>query len=430
MWKNKHFKEEFIMRINHNIMALNTHRQLSGNQNMAAKSLEKLSSGLRINRAGDDAAGLAISEKMRGQIRGLEQATRNSQDGISLIQTTEGALNETHSILQRMRELAVQSANDTNTTQDRAELQKEVNQLSQEISRIGNNTEYNTKKLLDGSFKSTFQIGANEGQNLSLSVGDMRGFALGAAGDASVTVNGTYTAGTNNSITAGTHTIQEDGNGNYNMVDSNGTVIATSTDGKTYNGTLATPDKLVFDHAVTSGEVVVDHTNSVYTGKSELTNSGLEAGDYTVSSDGSQILDANNEVVATHDGASGYVNADGTEVLTTATTLTADSVISVGGTDISTQAAADKAITTINNAIESVSGERSKLGAVQNRLEHTINNLGTSSENLTAAESRIRDVDMAAEMMAFTKNNILTQAAQAMLAQSNQLPQGVLQLLR
>jgi flagellin len=393
------------MRINHNIMALNTHRQLSGNQNMAAKSLEKLSSGLRINRAGDDAAGLAISEKMRGQIRGLEQATRNSQDGISLIQTTEGALNETHSILQRMRELAVQSANDTNTTQDRSELQKEVNQLSQEISRIGNNTEYNTKKLLDGSFKSTFQIGANEGQNLSLSVGDMRAFALGAVGDANVTATGTYTgsdeATTSNSIVSGTYTVQEDANtaGTYNLVDGSGTTVATSTDGLTYtgDGTGTTPatETLVFDQKVTSGQVTVDTSTNSATGTSTLTNGGLEAGDYTVSSDGSQILDANNEVVATHDGASGYVNADGTEVLTTATTLIADSAISVGGTDISTQAAADKAISTINSAIESVSGERSKLGAVQNRLEHTINNLGTSSENLTAAESRIRDVDYA-----------------------------------
>jgi flagellin len=428
MWKNKHFKEEFIMRINHNIMALNTHRQLSGNQNMAAKSLEKLSSGLRINRAGDDAAGLAISEKMRGQIRGLEQATRNAQDGISLIQTTEGALNETHDILQRMRELAVQSANDTNTSQDRSELQKEVNQLSQEISRIGNNTEYNTKKLLDGSFESTFQIGANEGQNLSLSVGDMRGFALGAAGDVTTEVNDASVT----SLADGTYTIEGDLTNGLKLMDKDGNQVAQSTDGKIWNNMAATPaEEFTFTQAVTDGTIKIDSDGA--TGTAEFTNGGLEAGDYTldfVSATEAYIKDGSGNVVATSTNATAFTNAAGDTVLTLDAAATADMDISVGGVDISDQAAADKAITTINQAIESVSGERSKLGAVQNRLEHTINNLGTSSENLTAAESRIRDVDMAAEMMAFTKNNILTQAAQAMLAQSNQMPQGVLQLLR
>ncbi|WLD92968.1 flagellin [Alkalihalobacillus sp. AL-G] len=270
------------MRINHNIAALNTYRQLTTNNAASSESLEKLSSGLRINRAGDDAAGLAISEKMRGQIRGLEQATRNAQDGISLIQTSEGALNETHSILQRMRELAVQSANDTNTADDRAELQKEVASLTAEITRIGSDTEFNTQKLLDGSFSSkVIQIGANTGQTLNISINTMTAGGLG-----------------------------------------------------------------------------------------------------------------------------------------------------VSGLSISSQSGANAAIATIDSAIASVSSERSSLGAIQNRLEHTINNLGTSAENLTAAESRIRDVDMAKEMMSFTKNNILTQAAQAMLAQANQQPQGVLQLLR
>ncbi|WP_284139217.1 MULTISPECIES: flagellin [unclassified Virgibacillus] len=274
------------MRINHNIAALNTYRQLSGNNTQVQGSLEKLSSGLRINKAGDDAAGLAISEKMRGQIRGLEMASKNAQDGISLIQTAEGALNETHSILQRMRELAVQSASDTNTTSDRAELQKEVDQLVEEIDRIANNTEFNTKKLLDGSLSGaanalTFHIGANSGQSITLEIASMTASGLG-----------------------------------------------------------------------------------------------------------------------------------------------------VSGLSISGQATANTAITTIQTAIDAVSAERAKLGANQNRLEHTINNLGASAENLTAAESRIRDVDMAKEMMAFTKNNILTQAAQAMLAQANQQPQGVLQLLR
>ncbi|MEK3994151.1 flagellin [Psychrobacillus sp. FSL K6-2365] len=271
------------MRINHNIAALNTHRQLTTNNGSASKNIEKLSSGLRINRAGDDAAGLAISEKMRGQIRGLDMAAKNAQDGISMIQTAEGALNETHSILQRMRELAVQSSNDTNTTADREAMQAEVTSLTAEIDRISGTTEFNTKKLLDGTIGNVnLQVGANSGQSMQFTISNMGSGSLGV-------------------------------------------------------GTI----DLATDHATSTA-----------------------------------------------------------------------------------------AVDTINAAIEQVSTERSSLGAIQNRLEHTINNLGTSSENLTAAESRIRDVDMAKEMMSFTKNNILTQASQAMLAQANQQPQGVLQLLR
>lgn len=272
------------MRINHNIAALNTYRQLTTNTTNTSKSLEKLSSGLRINRAGDDAAGLAISEKMRGQIRGLDTASRNASDGISLIQTAEGALNETHSILQRMRELAVQSASDTNTTTDRGEIQKEIEQLQSEITRISTDTEFNTQTLLSGGFNAKiFQIGANSGQTVSLTVSNMSATALGV-------------------------------------------------------------DK--------------------------------------------------------------------------------------GKVDLSTRGGASTAIDSIDTAIGTVSSSRAKLGAMQNRLEHTINNLGTSSENLSAAESRIRDVDMAKEMMEFTKNNILSQASQAMLAQANAQPQSVLQLLQ
>lgn len=270
------------MIINHNISALNAHRQLGANTNAVQKSLEKLSSGLRINRAGDDAAGLAISEKMRAQIRGLEMATKNAQDGISLIQTAEGALTETHAILQRMRELAVQAANDTNTDDDRTALQNEITELIAEINRIASDTEFNTQTLLDGSFADKiFHIGANSGQSIEVEISDMSASSLG-----------------------------------------------------------------------------------------------------------------------------------------------------VDGVDISDQGGADSAISTIDGAITTVSGERAKLGAYQNRLEHTINNLGTSAENLTAAESRIRDVDMAKEMMEQTRASILAQAAQAMLAQANQQPQGVLQLLR
>ncbi|MCY7916041.1 flagellin Hag [Bacillus vallismortis] len=275
------------MRINHNIAALNTLNRLSSNNGASQKNMEKLSSGLRINRAGDDAAGLAISEKMRGQIRGLEMASKNSQDGISLIQTAEGALTETHAILQRMRELTVQAGNTgTQQPEDLGAIKDEMDALIEEVDGISNRTEFNGKKLLDGSNSTdgfTFQIGANAGQQLNLKIDSMSANALG----------------------------------------------------------VDTLD-------------VTDFANTPF----------------------------------------------------------------------------DTQLESIDTAINNVSKQRAKLGAVQNRLEHTINNLGASSENLTAAESRIRDVDMAKEMSEFTKNNILSQASQAMLAQANQQPQNVLQLLR
>lgn len=329
------------MIINHNLNAMNAHRQLGMNTVNAGKSMEKLASGLRINRAGDDAAGLAISEKMRAQIRGLEQAGRNSQDAISLIQTAEGALNETHSILQRMRELAVQSANSTNTSADRNEIQRELNQLTSEINRIGNTTEFNTQKLLNGSQKVSgttggiqLQIGSNASQSITISINDMRSKALGLSG-------------TTESASAA--------------------LTATTTD----EGVV-----------ITSSEAT------------ETANAAFSSG-------------ASNQLTD--------VSASGTPEY---------------ALDVTDYSKATAAIKVIDKAIERVSAERSKLGAYQNRLEHTIANLGTSAENLTAAESRIRDVDMAKEMMTFSKNNILAQAAQAMLAQANQQPQGVLQLLR
>ena len=286
------------MIINHNMNAMNAHRNMAGNNVNAGKSMEKLSSGLRINRAGDDAAGLAISEKMRGQIRGLNQASRNSQDAISMVQTAEGALNETHSILQRMRELAVQSSSDTNTADDRAEIQKETTALISEIDRIATQTQFNTMNLLDAT-------------------GGTRG---GAAGGAAGGVKGAFT------IQVGANT-----------------------------------------------------TQSITLKFADMQSKAL----------GVDVVDLSKD----------------------AATSTA-------------------AIETIDAAIKKVSDERAQMGANQNRLEHTIANLNTSSENLSAAESRVRDVDMANEMMNFSKNNILSQAAQAMLAQANQQPQGVLQLLR
>ena len=410
------------MRINHNIASLNTYRQLTGNTDATSKSLEKLSSGLRINRAGDDAAGLAISEKMRGQIRGLDMASKNAQDGISLIQTAEGALNETHSILQRMRELAVQSASDTNTETDRTELQKEVDQLSQELSRIGNNTEFNTQKLLDGTFSGTFHIGANENQNLAVGIADLRGFTLGVAGDVKYTET-VDPSGTTDFVD-GTYTI--DGT---DLKNADGAVVATTADNLTWTSS-ANAETIVFTQEVAEGTIVVK--NGKATGTARMDNKGLQAGDYTIkfASGASTIVDSNGKIIATSDDDTEFTDAEGNTLLELDAAATADMDISVGGIDISSRTAANSAITTIQSAIETVSTERSRLGAFQNRLEHTINNLGASSENLTAAESRIRDVDMAKEIMAYTKNNILTQAATAMLAQANQQPQSVLQLLQ
>ncbi|WP_026702092.1 flagellin N-terminal helical domain-containing protein [Salibacterium aidingense] len=422
------------MIINSNIPALNTYNQLGQNRDAMQSSMEKLSSGQRINRAGDDAAGLAISEKMRGQIRGLDQASRNGQDGISMIQTAEGAMQETHSILQRMRELAVQSANDTNTAADREELQKEVDALSEEISRIGNNTEFNTQNLLDGSLDNKFQIGANEGQNLSLSVDDMRGFNLGMAGDAAIEVASTVSDGgdTTEDISEGSYTVQENSDGNYDMINSNGEVVATSTDdGATYTAADG-DDTIDFSGSkalVTGGTIEVDDAGDV-TAEGTVQNSGLEAGSYEYNGTDETLVDSNGDTVATStDGGTTFENGDGT-VITFEAALADGDEVEVGGIDISSQASADAAITQINEAVETVSAERSKLGATQNRLEHTINNLDTSSENLQASESRIRDVDMAQEMMEQTRANVLAQASQSMLAQANQQPQSVLQLLQ
>ena len=354
------------MRINNNVMALNAHRQLGINQGGAAKSMEKLSSGFRINRAGDDAAGLAISEKMRGQIRGLKQATRNAQDGISLIQTAEGALNETHAILQRMRELAVQSSTDTNTDADRMEIQKEIDQLSTEITRISTDTEFNTMKLLNGKYEDkVFHIGANQGQSVKLDIANMDSVSLKV--DSQYEIDGTKL---------------KIGDVEYQWLDVGGEIAAEVTDG---------------------GETVFKAVTAEVAGYYAITSAVVEDGK-TVEQ-GSGILRLAKEAA--------FVDGDKIEL----------------GIDVATQETADAAIKTIDDAAVAVSAERSKLGAMQNRLEHTIANLGTSAENLQAAESRIRDLDMADEIMAFTKNNILQQAATAMLAQANMAPQSVLQLL-
>lgn len=454
------------MRINHNIAALNTFRQLSANNTNGNKSIEKLSSGLRINRAGDDAAGLAISEKMRGQIRGLEMASKNAQDGISMIQTAEGALNETHSILQRMRELAVQAASDTNNSSDRAEIQKEINQLKAEVNRISSDTEFNTKKLLNGEMgKVASKTGGTAVlQNLQVT-GDSidtgaYSIAVTAAGTNAETVTSGASAitatpfGTDDAdITVGdgvlygsySLTVSDFGAGsaNFTLTGPDGTVTVAngqnvivdltiggitfdfSTQNVTKDGTLQFDLQATGLSLTLSGDATATITNLTYGGET-LNLGGFEFSLKTGFGVDANVAEYNviNRAVKFHIGANQDQNTSLSVNNMSATAL------GINAVDVSTQIGANNAITTMQTAIDNISSERAKLGAIQNRLEHTINNLGTSAENLTAAESRIRDVDMAKEMMEFTKNSILAQAAQAMLAQANQQPQGVLQLLR
>ena len=386
------------MIINHNLNAMNAHRNMGINIGNSGKAMEKLSSGLRINRAGDDAAGLAISEKMRGQIRGLDQASRNSQDGISLIQTAEGALNETHSILQRMRELSVQSANDTNVEADRGAIQDEVDQLAREITRISETTEFNTQNLLGDEFEGKFQIGANADQNVTLKINKMDAKSLGVVGlESKETAEGNYIF---------TNRTDKD----VNIKIENGTEVGKGTTvKKADDGTITVSLNMAADASDPAKLGAVDATEADVlkalkgAGFSVKLKDGVDGTDAAVAKDISVVASAK-----LSDGDSKTLN----------------------GIFVSTQEDANKAITSVNNAINTVSKERSNLGAMQNRLEHTINNLNTSAENLQASESRVRDIDMANEMMNFSKNNILQQAAQAMLAQANQAPQGVLQLLR
>lgn len=381
------------MIINNNLSAMNAHRQLGVNQGMAAKAQEKLSSGLRINRAGDDAAGLAISEKMRAQVRGLDQASRNAQDGISLIQTAEGALNETHSILQRMRELATQSANDTNDgSNDREAIQKEMDELANELTRINKDTTFNGQSIFngggtDGNGTGSFSlhIGADgSSEKLNITIGQFDAATLLVSGgedaEAGADVSARYTGAT-----------------------------FTATDGDDASFTITTNAQ---------GEVT-----NVRNAAGEAVDLDSFSGEFTSSTGDTLTFAAptaeDNTQTPPVEAAAGS--------LTSAVTTEASEARA--GIDVTTREAATTAIDTINDAINTVSQNRAQLGAWQNRLEHTISNLENTSENLTAAESRIRDVDMAKEIMEFTKQNILAQASQSMLAQANQAPQQVLQLL-
>lgn len=418
------------MIINHNLGAINAQRNMGINSGAAAKSMEKLSSGLRINRAGDDAAGLSISEKMRAQIRGLDQASTNAEDGISMIQTAEGALTETHSILQRMRELSVQSANDTNVSTDRDAIQAEMDELTKEVDRIATTTEFNTQKLLDGSFSGKFQIGANEGQDMDLSIGKMDAASLGLTSTVTVTETISLTAGSN--IADGTYTVSGTA-----IIDTKGNKVGdVGASGLTleFNGASSrftnTDIKSGATIEIKDGKATIQNKLDTATAAKNLTD--LAPGNYEVK--GTNLV-KDNEFVGTISGEVIKLN-NGSNIAADDLGIASGSLatnglkFTVNGSNVSTQENAAGSIETINAAIEKVSTQRSKLGAVQNRLEHTVNNLNTSSENLTAAESRIRDTDMASEMSEYSKNNILQQAAQAMLAQAKSAPEQVLQLLR
>ncbi len=415
------------MIINHNMASVNTLRQMGVNEGNTAKSLAKLSSGLRINSASDDAAGLAISEKMRGQIRGLDQATRNSQDGISLLRTAEGALNETHSILQRMRELAVQSSTDTNTSADRTNIQSEMTQLESEVERIATATQFNTKNLLDGSMGAAVTTAVANIQSLSVlhstaaaivassqlvdlqdSSDNTLGITTGDTISISFVVNGTTLTATALTVAAGTTV-----SALANLMTSQVAAVSYSVAA----GALKLSGATGFDNAING--IVISITDSSGNVRNAATNA---MSDFTESTAAADVQADGTSTLA--------IGANQSQTMTVAISNMSAGALGVDGLNVTTQSNANVAIRVIDNAIASVSTMRSNLGALENRLEHTINNLGTSSENLTAAESRIRDVDMAKEMTNFQKNNILSQAAQAMLAQANQQPQGVLQLLR
>lgn len=379
--------------INQNIAALNSYRNLSSTQNDLSKSLEKLSSGLRINRAADDAAGLAISEGLRSQIGGTKQAVRNAQDGISVVQTAEGALTETHSILQRMRTLSVQAANTGGLSESaKTNIQDEMEQLKTELTRISDTTQFNGTKLLDGSYNGSFQVGANTSASDKIDV-KLNTVAMGAAG------LGVDDVHVNNVKAAAGGAIQALAVGDGSTADTAQTV---TVDGTAYTVRASTTDGSAA--AMTKAQIA-----------SALTTAGAADGvSASIDTDGNMVV-----TKAGHDGALTVTSTAGVG-------FTADTDLAVDGV----AGDADAAINAIDKAITTVSSVRSQLGAVQNRFDHTINNLNVAVENLSASESRIRDTDMAQEMVAFTRSQILSQAGTAMLAQAKSLPQSVLQLLQ
>ena len=455
------------MVVQHNMQAANANRMLNLTVNGQQKSTEKLSSGYRINRAADDAAGLAISEKMRSQIRGLDRASTNAQDGISVVQTAEGALNEVHSMLQRMNELATQAANDTNTTNDRKEIQLEVDQLTSEIDRVASTTQFNTMNLLDGSFTGkNLQVGSLSGQTIQLDIGAMNAKALGLAGTKTVantnapTQHGYVTAisgGSKNTAVAdaddwasinvsslkdGTYEYDKqnkvwhntnDPTDNFADIKLPKTVDISSTENKP---TLTVANgKVTASNGINKAGVDLTKANATGTISETVTNGTYKAdstGKFYLDGDsakgelaGVTLKDADGHTLTAKEGATITIAGQKAAVTNATGSTTQDLKLNV-----TTHDGAEDAMTRVQDAIDHVSSQRATLGAVQNRLEHTIANLDTTSENTQAAESRIRDTDMAKEMVTWSKNNILAQAGQSMLAQANQSNQGVLSLLQ
>ena len=365
--------------INQNIAAVNSYRNLSNTQNDLAKSLEKLSSGFRINRAADDAAGLAISEGLRSQVGGLKVAARNAQDGISVVQTAEGALTEVHAILQRVRDLGVQAANDSNNSAARANIDTEASELVAELGRISESTNFNGTKLLNGAGSLTFQVGANGDVDSAITV-DLSAADVSAVADALT-------------------------NGRYALT---GAV----------------------DSATVTGDVVFSQGGVDVTVAMGAVDATRTAGDVAETLNGDSGFAANFKAAVNSDGELVVTSKSSSAAVTATGTGTAAGTGAAGALDFSTHAGAQAAINTIDTQIASISTARAGLGAMQNRFEHTIKNINVSVENLSASESRIRDTDMASEMVSFTRAQILSQAGTAMLAQANQIPQGVLSLLR
>lgn len=506
------YMEVISMRIQHNIMALNSNRQLGVNNSAVSKSLEKLSSGYRINRAGDDAAGLAISEKMRAQIKGLEAATDNSQDAISLVQTAEGGLQEVHSMLNRMTELATKSANGTYTDDvDRKALQDEVSALKDEINRIADGTDFNGIKLLDGtmgvgttgvsgkvdlSAKGVDEFNvtiSGAGENTSVEFvtdaaatgvkanwnnGKLTITISGAAANDKISqeqVNQALASATGTPETAKNIKVELDGDININAVTTGGgsatlttakAVQATSADTGASGISISSTKAGANTHTLTTKTAGTIGATVDVDGNVALNLTGTKS--YTATEINKMLSDAGSDIRMDFEGSktgteiSGAKSGAAANVLKLGENGKAGTGLAAGGgmklqigdtndsynqlelsiadmhvnaldlnsVNISTREGASAAMSKIKTAINTVSTSRGKLGAIQNRLEHTINNLGVTTENITSAESRIRDVDMAKEMMNYTKNSVLVQSAQAMLAQANQQPQSVLQLLQ
>ena len=404
------------MRIQHNIMAMNAYRNYTNNTSALSGNLEKLSSGYKINRAGDDAAGLAISEKMRAQIAGLSQAQDNAQSGINLVQTAEGALQEVHDMLNRMVTLADQSANGTfDNETDRANLQQEIEQLKTEIDRIADSANYNGINLLDGSLG-----GASGAGNGSISTVEVMGGNLQAAVD--LTAGGLTFAFTMTSGVAGSATLTMTSGPasaagvTWELVGAGGSTATVTGD---YGG--------AFTFKANVANVTDDNIRSVYEGMTvTVTVNALDrtTGEYAAGSFNGAVTLADGLTLQIGDTSDSFnqmkVNLDD---------MHSDS-LGIDSINVGSQQDAKAAVNVIREAINKVSSTRGLLGATQNRLDHTINNLSVMTENIQDAESTIRDTDVAEEMMDYVKNNILVQSAQAMLAQANQVPQGVLQLLQ